>query len=766
MTRLGRRALAIAALLAFAPEVRAQEPTLEVTVQPGETCRSLAARIYGDAEAYDRIHAHNPQMGPPPHRLSPGTVLRVPRPEPPARLSAVHRVVERRDPDDAAFAPARTGQPLPRGTQVRTHDASSAEITFRDRAEVTVRERTLVIVYGGRRRLVERAITRAELERGALRSRLGELAGRRPLEVETPSSHASLDGDAVVSVEDDGTSRVANHGERPATVVAGGARVVLPGGTGTVVRQGERPARPRRLLAAPRWRADHRGPVLGFVGRGASLRGGFDPVRGAARYRVEIARRPDGGELLGTLELGGDASRFEAEGLPEGTVYVSVSSIDEAGLEGRRSPWRAFTVRLARLVAPGGGEVELAEAPPRVLPGTWLVAPRGLSCAIGGGAPSTMITLRAPGRATLLCTDAAGTELAPLDVDVAPPHLVVTGVLVRDRASPLALSLSGRPLPSARVLAVRAPDGFRAGRVRGEAGALAAEVRAPPDAPSRAVIALEIVAGSERIALASVELPVRDPDGAASEPATEPSPVPERPAPVVTGALGDLAWPSTLSLRDEVRGGFGAWIYLAPMAAPSGDPQLRAGVGARAQLPGVPLRLAFASQLDALGRPSEVDRRGEADLLASAGVLVADEALASLALDASVWIPTRSEPESLGRVRLAPSLEGRVRPADWLVVRTRQGALIDAASQGARLWAFALGADMAPIEWLAVGLELDGSIGRFADRDGAALLLGGGVELRLEAFELALGARFALTDEARALMGEWSAIASMRVFSR
>lgn len=746
------------------PPARAQDATIEITVREGETCRSLAARVYGDPDAYDRIHAHNPQMGPPPHRLEAGTVLRVARPEPPARLTAVQRVVERRDPDDAAFAAARAGQSLPRGTQVRTHEASSAEITFLDRAEVTVRERTLVIVYGGRRRLVERAVTRAELERGALRSRLGELAGRRPLEVATPSSQASLDGDAVVSVEDDGTSRVANHGDRPATVVAGGARVVLPGGTGTVVRRGERPARPRRLLAAPRWRADHRGPVLGFVGRGATLRGGFDSVRGAARYRVEIAQRPDGGELLTTLELDGAASRFEAAGLPEGTIYVSVASIDDAGLEGRRSPWRAFSVRLARLVAPGGGEVELDRVPPRVLPGTWLVAPRGLSCALGDEDASTMITLRSPGPATLQCTDGAGSELSPLEVEVAPPHVIVGGVLVRDRVSTLELSLSGTPLPAASVLAVRAPDGFRAGRVSGEGGALSAEVHAPPNAPARVHIALEIVAGAERIALASVELPVRDPEGAAlatEEPPTEP----ERAIPVVQGALGDLAWPSMLSLRDERRGGLGAWIYVAPIAT-GADPQVRAGVGARAQLPGVPIRLAFASQLDLLARPNEVDRRGEADLLGSIGALVLDEELGTIAIDVSAWFPTRGEPESLGRVRLAPSLEGRVTPIDWLVIRTRQGALIDATSDGARLWAFALGLDVAALEWLGVGVELDGSIGRFADRDGAALLLGGGVELRLSPFELALGARFALTDEARALAGEWSAIASVRVFSR
>ncbi|HEY8429949.1 MAG TPA: LysM domain-containing protein [Sandaracinaceae bacterium] len=74
---------ALAALALLGPTIVRAQATMEVTVRSGETCRSLAARLYGDPDAYDRIHEHNPEMGPPPHRLVPGTVLIVPRPEPP-----------------------------------------------------------------------------------------------------------------------------------------------------------------------------------------------------------------------------------------------------------------------------------------------------------------------------------------------------------------------------------------------------------------------------------------------------------------------------------------------------------------------------------------------------------------------------------------------------------------------------------------------------------------------------------------------------------
>lgn len=738
---------------------------MDYTVRPGDTCRGIAERIYGDGDEYPRIHENNPDMGPMPHHLEPGITLRLPRPGPPATLASVNRRVERRTPDAALFAAARAGQPLPRGTQVRTHDDASAEITFTDRAQVQVRERTLVIIYGGRRRLASRPVTRAELESGALRSRLGELAGRRPLEVETPSSRASLDGDAVVSVTEDGTSRVANHGRRTATVEAGGTTVQLAPGTGTVVRRGQRPARPRRLLAAPRWEAEAGGPIIGFVGRGASLRGGFRPVRGADRYRVEVSQQPDGAELLTTLELGGAARAFEASGLPEGTVYVSVASIDDDGLEGRRSPWRAFTVRLARLVEPGGTAAIADAVAPRVWPGTWLVAPRGIECSLDGEA-SGIVTLREPGRHTVRCADRRGAA-AELEVEVLDVAVRTSlGALQRDRTTELRIDLAAPRVPPAQVLSVQAPEGFDVLRPRTVDSDLVVDVRAPPDAPDSAELSIAVSAGTERVPLGSLVVPVRDPEGtsfALGEPDRPPPAAPRTPTRPVHAGLGDLLWPSLFGLRDERRGGFGAWIGSA-LATTGGDPQIRLAGGARAELPQTPVRLRFATQLDLLERPPEVGRRGDADLVGGVGVRLLDEGDWGLAIDLDGWFPTRGEPESLGRVRLVPSVAASWRPLPELAVRTRQGALVDATDDGARLWAFAAGVDLVPVEWLAIGLELDGAVGTFADRDGASLALGAGLEARWGLFELIVSGRFALTDEARALLGDGQVAVTVRLW--
>lgn len=760
-------AIALALGLAWAAPAGAQPGTTTVLVREGDTCEAIAEHLYGEGpEALETLHAANPELGPLPHHLVPGTTLRAPAP---ASIASTERVVELRPPAAEAFALAHPGDALARGTQVRTDEASSTGIAFRDGAEITVRERTLVIVYGGRRRLVERALTHAELERGTLRSRLGELASGTRVEIATPDSRATLAGAGVVSVEDDGTARIANHAARDATVTVEGTRVVVPPDSGVVVRRGERP-HARRLLAAPRWLADQRGFAIGFVGVGATLRGGFAPVEGAAGYRVEIARDAEGRDVVCALELGAEASAFEAAGIVDPAVYVSVASIDADGLEGRRSPWRGFSVRLARLVSPGGLDADVTSAsPPRVLPGTWLVAPVGLTCGTESEPASEILTLASPGRAAVLCGDASGVGArTPLDLEIVSVEAEVTGELVRDRSATLRLALAGEVLPPTHVLVVRGPEGWRVGRVHDAGGQLVVDVTAPVDAPDVAALELALGVGSSYVTLATLAVPVTSPPPL---PSTEPEPrAPREPreprAPhTVQSALGDLAWPAMLALRDERRGGLGAWVYGASVGG-DGDPQIRLGGGAFAEVPEVPLRFSLATAGDVLGAVQPVDRRGSLDLVAGIGALVLDLPLVSVAVDLSGILPTRPEPESLGRARLAPTLELSVRPDPWVTLRTRQGALVDARDPGARLWSTVIGVDLTPERWVAVGVELDGSVGHFVDRDGAALALGLGAEARFSGLELALAGRFGLTDEARALVGAWSAVLSVRVFGR
>jgi nucleoid-associated protein YgaU len=53
----------------------------EYTVESGDTMRSIAEKVYGDAELWPRIYADNRDViGPNPDTLHPGARLRIPPP--------------------------------------------------------------------------------------------------------------------------------------------------------------------------------------------------------------------------------------------------------------------------------------------------------------------------------------------------------------------------------------------------------------------------------------------------------------------------------------------------------------------------------------------------------------------------------------------------------------------------------------------------------------------------------------------------------------
>ncbi|MFT5357675.1 MAG: hypothetical protein ACI9KE_004912, partial [Polyangiales bacterium] len=124
-SRLFVTALTGAGLLLTAP-LKAQEiptdvETYEYTVQDGDTCAAIAGRVFGNRRRYDIIHLYNPNMGPPPHSLEPGSTLTLPRNTgPDARITAFRRQVQARQPSATDWRSASRGLGLFRGWRVNT----------------------------------------------------------------------------------------------------------------------------------------------------------------------------------------------------------------------------------------------------------------------------------------------------------------------------------------------------------------------------------------------------------------------------------------------------------------------------------------------------------------------------------------------------------------------------------------------------------------------------------------------------------------------
>ncbi len=725
-------------MIAIAAAARAQDTT-EYTVREGDTCASIARRYFDDSQRHDRLHALNPQLGPPPHHLVAGTVLRVPSAidDAEARITGLENRVLARG-EGASFAPASRGLALARGHQVMTEEASSAELTFRDRSRLAMRERTLVIVYGATRSDA-RTIARTTLERGALRSRLAELAGE--VEIETPGGQARASGEVLVSVDAEGTSRVANQGEGSASL--GG--VDLPAGTGVVAQRGQTPSAPRPLPQPPRWSVDNAGRFVGLTGHGATLRFGFEPVRDARSYRVEISRAADGSDVVAAVEIGGGEREVVLHRIPAGTYYVSIATIDEHLLEGRASPRRALTVLEASLIPLDGGvprvepfdfgDPSVPYESPRLWPGTWIVAPRGLRCDAGDGALSGMSTLAGAAGSDVVvrCVDARDREVPAFEVRVASARIEGTlPAIHRERRETIPIALvADAPLPE-RLTAHA--EGFDARWARSGDGYVLG-VYAPFEAPEAAHVELFVATGSTRVVLATFELPVASeqtiPRGPA--PITPPAPRPSE-LPIVQTALGAVPLAGTIGLREgpivrvHLRGGAGA---LDPDDA---DLRSRGVLGVDVPVPGEPLALGFAWMLDAGDPPARDATRGSGDLFVRGALALLRGTPISAQLELAAQLPTGGAASSLGRARLAPSILGRLDLA-MLTLRTQHGALID--REGAA-YSSAIAADVRPLPWLAVGAQLDLAVGAEL---GVAVALG--VAARMGAVDLSLGARFA-----------------------
>lgn len=402
------------------------EEVNDYTVKLGDSCAGIARRVLGDARRWRDIGTYNPgYCGTIQKVLLPGAVLRLPYPGEPgqaapaseegttqpepalpgadARVTTVVHQVEAKAPDAPAWVAALQGTDLFRGWRVSTGEGSAAELTFRDQSLLTLRQNALVIIYGQSAQASRRPASRARLERGTLRSRLSELAG--DFTIETAAAEATLGpGSGVVAVDEAGASLVARHEGRPAQVRAAGATVEVPAGTGSRVRQGERPSAPRPLPAAPTW-----APGLEAFGPGAPLVVGWQPISGAAQYRLEVSRQVDGADPVASASVVG-LPQLTLD-LPPGRYYAQVAVVDADGFESRPAPPRMFALSPALIELPGGGQPSDTE--PHLVPtGTRITPPEGFRCGLSGQSPvAGPLTFDRPAVAQVACVDAAGEAL-------------------------------------------------------------------------------------------------------------------------------------------------------------------------------------------------------------------------------------------------------------------------------------------------------------------------------------------------------------------
>lgn len=737
----------LVAVLVLPLRVAAQE--LEAyTVAEGETCATIAERVYGSPRAYSRIHAHNPALGPLPHRLHAGMVLQLPMPRTrgvDATVTDARGSVRRQAPSEPSWAGARVGDSLTSGARVSTGERSSAELTFRSSSVAAIRAETLVIVHGTSVERVREEGTRAVLREGSILSRLSGLSGGAPLAIETPSAEVTLaEGETAVHVNRDGATGVSAVQGSATRVrgVSGGEAVTVPAGHGTHVRRGARPTPPRPLPAAPTWLSTERA-FLGLAPTARSLGGGtvtgaWAPVEAAVRYRVEIARRDDGRDLVFAADVPREVTRFEAHGLPPGRYFVRIGTLDAELLEGRAPEPVVLDVVGVTLVSPGAqteptletaanadplADLErfdvladraltLLSAPPRepVLTGTRVIVPAGVVCAFGAAAPSHELVLESAGQGYLTCVDDTGRNIVGFDLEVVVARARVLDLagapieqLRRDGATPVLVELEA-PGVATELLSLEAEGGQAANTHLDAQGRLTTTLT-PGEAEGPLVLVVRQTSTQvDGAALVRVVVPVEAPPVVQAPTAPEPA----RHLALHEG-LGSQAMPSWVGLRDEQRTGVGAHLGVMVGSARLGEPEPRVRLiaGATAGLFDDYLRLSVTAPLDVIGQAARDADRGARDLYVSLGsrlLAPGPDGGAGLAVELGVWAPTAGA-QGLDRGRAMIAVDGSLRFAERLVLRTRQAGIFDLTDGGSLLWASAYGFDVAIVGPLSIGIE-------------------------------------------------------------
>lgn len=430
-----RAALGLGIVLALAPaRARAEVPTRDYVVRERETCLEIAVRETGDASGLAELHRLNPQLGPLPHHLRAGQVIKLPANrvvEPDAHLTDQRGPVEVRRAGDTGWAREDTGASLYRQWRVGARDRATAQVTFRDASLIAMRENTVVVIFGPAARAATVGSFKTTLETGALRTRLGELDPKKPFEVTTGGGVVGLaGGSAVVGVDRGQTTRVSNHRGQPATIAratagARGRAIAVAPGFGSTMSKGAEPTPPRPLPPSPTWTETTALLATGWVGAGGHLHATWQPEPKATRYRLELARDPDFTAVDFAVEVDGTATAVDAEHVPPGEYFLGVAAIDADGLES--APGAARAVRVVELPlpanaapAPGGDAIEVGL-------GTHLELPEHVRCGVDSAPPSADVVFATTGEVALHCE---GSPIA-LPVRVAPVRVHERGLPAR-----------------------------------------------------------------------------------------------------------------------------------------------------------------------------------------------------------------------------------------------------------------------------------------------------------------------------------------------
>lgn len=301
------------------------------TVRERDNLWRISETYLSDIKYVNELQTHNQIADP--LNLSPGLRLRIPvawlKVQPaPVQILAVHGDINIISAEDKAEHKATPKMLLHSGDQIRTGPDANATLEFADGSRLQLFANSELILdtisaYGK----TGMTDTRLRLEKGRLENQVAPQsppAGR--FEIWTPAATSAVRGTAyrLAMNPDQATARMEVTG---GTVALEAMETTIPvaAGYGTLAHQGEPPATPRPLLAAP---DINRFPSHLQQGR---IHLEFPPVANATGYRLQIASILPANVTLTDTMLA--SPRFDTE-LLAGDYTLRLRAVDADGIEG------------------------------------------------------------------------------------------------------------------------------------------------------------------------------------------------------------------------------------------------------------------------------------------------------------------------------------------------------------------------------------------------------------------------------------------------
>jgi len=343
------------------------------TVILGDTLERLALQYLGDASRWPALQASNHVSNP--RRLQPGSVLRIPMrllPSAPAKAAFVQGEVLLTTA--SGTAPVQAGQQIDEGARLQAGPDAFISVQLADGSVVRVQAQSDVQLRQMRKRGRAGSLQSVlEMHSGSLETSVPDQHEElRRFEIRTPTASTSVRGTHFdVALAPDGRTTAAvvegSVAVRPLGAAPQASGALLHPGQGVAVSAAGELGQPRVLLPAPDLSA-----LPAAVHDAALLTLPLPPLGQAAAWQVRIAQDAQFTQVLRQGRFSGPQASWR--GLDDGTYYVAVRGLDDAGIPGyaaqrplriktRPIPPLAQSPAPSAILARGLGELRCTEVP-------------------------------------------------------------------------------------------------------------------------------------------------------------------------------------------------------------------------------------------------------------------------------------------------------------------------------------------------------------------------------------------------------------------